>query len=92
MSAVPGTARRRGRLTHALYVLTDHADVPFEDDGLRDGEHIRAWMTDKFRELLGAAGMPWIEVHGDRTARLSQTLATVDSILADGWDLGDPLG
>ena len=26
----------------ALYLLTDHADVPFEDDGLRDGEHCAA--------------------------------------------------
>src|SRR5581483_7884993 len=28
-----------------LYLLTDHEGVPFEDDGLRDGEHIREWMT-----------------------------------------------
>ena len=29
----------------ALYLLTDHTDVPFEDDGLRDGEHVRGWMN-----------------------------------------------
>ena len=39
----------------ALYLLTDHADVPFEDDGLRDGEHVRGWMNERFAEVLRAA-------------------------------------
>ena len=32
-----------------LYLLTDHDGVPFEQDGLRDGEHLREWMTGRFR-------------------------------------------
>ena len=76
----------------ALYILTGHGDVPFEDDGMRDGEHLRPWMTGRFRELLAAQPVPWIEVEGDRSARLRQALAAVDALLAEGWNLADPLG
>ncbi|MFD7920917.1 AAA family ATPase [Streptomyces sp. NPDC059740] len=76
----------------ALYLLTGHQDVPFEDDGLRDGEHLRPWMTDRFRSVLAASGVPWVEVRGDRRARLEQALAEVDRLLARGWRLADPLG
>ena len=50
----------------ALYLLTSHEGVPFADDGLRDGEHLRPWMTGRFREVLGAGGTPWRELRGDR--------------------------
>jgi HTH-type transcriptional regulator, transcriptional repressor of NAD biosynthesis genes len=70
-----------------LYLLTAHDDVPFADDGLRDGEHLRTWMTDRFRAVLTAAGTPWREVRGDRDARLRQALAEVDRVLAAGWGL-----
>lgn len=76
----------------ALYILTSHEGVPFEDDGLRDGEHLRAWMTGRFREILAAQGIPWIEVAGSRDERLGQAIAAVDDLLARGWGLADPLG
>ena len=76
----------------ALYILTDHADVPFADDGLRDGEHLRPWMTGRFREVLAESGVPWIEVRGDCGSRLAQALDAVDGLLAEGWQLADPLG
>jgi nicotinamide riboside kinase len=34
----------------ALYVLTSPDGVAFEQDGIRDGEHLRGWMTERFRE------------------------------------------
>ena len=37
---------------HPLYLLTHHDGVPFEQDGIRDGESIRAWMTGRFEEAL----------------------------------------
>ena len=43
--------RRRRRGSYALEVLTSD-DIPFVQDGLRDGEHVRAWMTQRFRERL----------------------------------------
>jgi len=74
-----------------LYLLTDHADVPFEDDGLRDGEHVRTWMTGRFRDLLGAGDVPVVELAGPHPERLSAAVAAVDALLAAGWHLADPL-
>jgi cytidyltransferase-like protein len=90
------TAEVRARVAsqppRALYILTDDADVPFADDGLRDGEHLRPWMTGRFREVLAESGVPWIEVRGDCGARLARALDAVDGLLAEGWQLADPLG
>lgn len=76
----------------SLYLLTNDEGVPFEDDGLRDGEHLRPWMTRRFREILALQDTPWIEVRGDRGERLRHALEAVDAILAAGWGLADPLG
>lgn len=76
----------------ALYILTSEDGVAFEDDGLRDGEHLRAWMNGRFREVLGECGVPWIEVRGDRHERVQQALTMIDAMLAAGWGLVDPLG
>ncbi|MFG2818071.1 AAA family ATPase [Kitasatospora sp. NPDC048365] len=76
----------------ALYLLTSEAGVAFEDDGLRDGEHLRAWMNGRFREVLAAQPVSWIEVTGTREERLATALAAVDRLLAEGPGLADPLG
>jgi HTH-type transcriptional repressor of NAD biosynthesis genes len=75
----------------ALYLLTSHADVPFEDDGLRDGEHLREAMTTRFRQVLQGAGVPFVEIAGTRAERLEAALAAVGEI-AGGWHFADPLG
>ncbi len=49
-------------------------DIPFVQDGLRDGEHLRAWMTQRFRERLQP---PWIEVRGSVAERVEQVLSAV---------------
>jgi HTH-type transcriptional repressor of NAD biosynthesis genes len=74
-----------------LYLLTDHVGVPFEDDGLRDDEHLRAWMTDRFWTELRAAGAPVLEVTGPPQARLTTALQACDALVARGWSLADPL-
>ncbi|WP_327734772.1 AAA family ATPase [Streptomyces nojiriensis] len=74
-----------------LYLLTDHADVPFEDDGLRDGEHLRPWMTERFRAELERTGRRFLVVRGDRAARLEVAVRAVDALLAEGWHFTDPL-
>lgn len=51
-----------------LYLLTDHAGVPFEQDGWRDGEHLREWMTDLFERELTQRGVPWLKVTENRFA------------------------
>jgi HTH-type transcriptional regulator, transcriptional repressor of NAD biosynthesis genes len=67
-----------------LYLLTD-ADAPFVQDGLRDGEHLREWMTRRFRERLTERPEPHVVVSGDRQARLRRAAAAVDAVLARGW-------
>ncbi|PYC67638.1 transcriptional regulator [Streptomyces tateyamensis] len=76
----------------ALYLLTSDLGVPFDDDGLRDGEHLRAWMTSRFREVLAKADLPWRELTGDRSSRLAAALDAVDELLTAGWGLADPFG
>ena len=53
-----------------LYVLTSD-DIPFVQDGMRDGEHLRPWMTQRFREVLAAQPAPWVEVTGDVPTRVA---------------------
>jgi HTH-type transcriptional repressor of NAD biosynthesis genes len=67
--------------SYALYVLTGD-DVPFVQDGTRDGEHLRGWMTERFREELAARAEPWIEVRGSRADRLAAATARIGATLA----------
>jgi HTH-type transcriptional regulator, transcriptional repressor of NAD biosynthesis genes len=59
-----------------LYVLTAD-DIAFVQDGLRDGEHLRGWMTQRFRETLAGAGVPWLEVRGGRQQRVEQVVGGI---------------
>ncbi|MEU9164594.1 AAA family ATPase [Streptomyces sp. NPDC048424] len=87
----PEVERIAARTRRDLYLLTDHADVPFEDDGLRDGPQLRPWMTGRFRAELERTGRRFLTVDGDREARLSQAVAAVDELLGEGWYFADPL-
>jgi NadR type nicotinamide-nucleotide adenylyltransferase len=61
--------------SYALSVLTSD-DIPWVQDGWRDGEHLRAWMTERFRERLRG---PWIEVRGSVDERVDQVLRALSS-------------
>jgi NadR type nicotinamide-nucleotide adenylyltransferase len=74
-----------------LYLLTDHVGVPFVDDGLRDGAHLRAWMTDRFRAVLAGSDAPVMELTGPYGHRMATAVAACDALLAAGWRLTDPL-
>ncbi|MEU3554699.1 AAA family ATPase [Streptomyces fragilis] len=91
-SANPEVARiaEEGRRQH-LWLLTDHADVPFEDDGLRDGEHLRPWMTSRFEAELTRTGRPFRVLRGSPAHRLREAVAAVEDLLAGGWGFTDPL-
>jgi NadR type nicotinamide-nucleotide adenylyltransferase len=91
-SANPDVARiaEDGRRQH-LWLLTDHTDVPFEDDGLRDGEHLRPWMTARFAAELTRTGRPFRVLRGSPERRLAEAVAAVEKLLADDWGFTDPL-
>jgi NadR type nicotinamide-nucleotide adenylyltransferase len=90
-AAHPLVAGIADRVTHHLWLLTDHEGVRFEDDGLRDGEELRPWMTQRFRAELQCTGRPFRLLTGDHEQRLKTAVAAVDELLAEGWDLADPL-
>jgi HTH-type transcriptional repressor of NAD biosynthesis genes len=65
---------------HDLYLLTD-CDLPFVQDGLRDGETIRQWMTRRFEETLTERGLPWVKISGFGEQRLAAAIREVNRIL-----------
>ncbi|MFE3947584.1 AAA family ATPase [Streptomyces sp. NPDC059118] len=79
------------RVAHHLWLLTDHEGVAFEDDGLRDGEELRPWMTDRFRAELTRTGRKFTELTGTHQERLATAVAAVDALLADSWNFAAPL-
>lgn len=73
-----------------LYVLTG-AEIPFVQDGLRDGEHIRHAMQERFRATLAAQPVPWLEVRGTRDERVATAAAAIDGVLAERLRFAPPL-
>jgi len=63
-----------------LYILAGD-EIPFVQDGLRDGEHIRHWMHKRFVEALTEKSRPWVLVTGDIADRISQAIESIDEIL-----------
>ena len=61
-----------------LYVLTD-VDIPFVQDGTRDGEHLRRWMHERFIAELTGQGRPYIVVSGGHDARLHAAIRSVEA-------------
>ena len=67
----------------ALYILTSHVGVDFDADEIRDGEHLREWMTRRFRDELRARHTPWMELDGhDRVARFTAAVEAIDAVLS----------
>lgn len=62
-----------------LYILTGD-EIPFEQDGYRDGEHIRHWMHERFEEKLRITGRNFITVRGDRESRLIKALGAISEL------------
>jgi HTH-type transcriptional regulator, transcriptional repressor of NAD biosynthesis genes len=90
--AYPQVAEAVGDRKPALYLVTDHQDVPFEQDGWRDGEHLREWMTGLFERRLDERGAPWVKVTGSREQRLEQAVQACEAMLVRRFRYADPLG
>jgi nicotinamide riboside kinase len=64
-----------------IYILTK-PNVPFVQDGLRDGEHIRDWMYSRFKEELDNKKMPYFILDSPNyEERVNKAIDIVDSIL-----------
>lgn len=62
-----------------LYLLTGD-EIPFVQDGLRDGELIRHEMHGWFEEALGKQPAPWIKVEGSPEERLQAAVQACMSL------------
>jgi HTH-type transcriptional regulator, transcriptional repressor of NAD biosynthesis genes len=52
-------------------------DLPFHQDGIRDGETIRQWMHDRFLEEVGKSGVPYAVISGLGPARFESALRAI---------------
>lgn len=87
----PSVTELASRWKPDLYLLTGD-EIPFVQDGLRDGEQLRHGMQQRFRDVLADQQVAWAEVAGDLAERVRTSVALIDAVMADGWQLADPLG
>jgi NadR type nicotinamide-nucleotide adenylyltransferase len=73
--AVEALARERQPL-YSLYLLCD-TDIPWVQDGSRDGESIRDDMQRRFIEKLSRTGRPWIRVTGSLGERIRRGVEAI---------------
>lgn len=64
-----------------LYLVTDHVGVPFDQDGWRDGEHIRPEMTSWIVDGLTTHGLPWVLLRGPHETRLDYAIEVIDALV-----------
>lgn len=63
-----------------LYLVTD-VDIPFVQDGTRDGEHIRSWMHQRFIDELKNRSLPFIVLSGTHEERLKRAQDAIDFVV-----------
>lgn len=74
-----------------LYLVTDHEGVPWQDDGMREGDlEVRAAMTGWFVDELTAAGHSWVLLTGSLPERLRLAVRSSDQVLAERLRFGVP--
>lgn len=61
-----------------LYLLTGD-EIPFIQDGTRDGEHIRHWMHETFVAELGRSGRPHLLLRGPHRERLARAVEAIEA-------------
>lgn len=76
-----------GRADRADLYLLAEPDVPFVQDGWRDGEHVRDEMHASFVRQLAALPTPWVRLRGSWDERMAAATAAIDNLLAQPFDL-----
>ncbi|MFH0892399.1 MAG: AAA family ATPase [Candidatus Falkowbacteria bacterium] len=64
-----------------LYILTGD-EIPFIQDGTRDGEHIRHAMHKRFEEELRKSGKPFLTLRGSHETRMKTAKKECDKIIS----------
>lgn len=64
-----------------LYLLTGD-EIPFVQDGFRDGEHIRHWMHERFVEELTRSGRDFLLLQGSHEERMASATRAIDHVLS----------
>jgi hypothetical protein len=54
-------------------------------DGLRDGKNLRHPLTERFRQVLAASGVPWVGINGTRTRPVTAALKFIAANVGPGW-------
>jgi NadR type nicotinamide-nucleotide adenylyltransferase len=80
MGGMSTRVRKLTRKNYALYIVTGD-EIPFEQDGMRDGEHIRHDMHKRFIEELKKRNLPYILVTGTVEQRLSTSVKRISATL-----------
>jgi HTH-type transcriptional regulator, transcriptional repressor of NAD biosynthesis genes len=75
--SVQNLAKKR---KYDLVIVTD-ASIRFEQDGTRDGEHIRNWMQQRFLDELEKSHVPYIFLSGSREKRLKEATNQINIAL-----------
>jgi HTH-type transcriptional repressor of NAD biosynthesis genes len=76
---------------HCLYLVTSHVGVPFVQDGIRDGEKIREWMTERIIERLQETGRNWRLLEGLVTERAAMAIRQIDDQCLRSFRFASPL-
>jgi NadR type nicotinamide-nucleotide adenylyltransferase len=63
-----------------LYLLSDLEGAPFVQDGTRDGESVRGWMSRRFVERLEAEGRAYVRLCGTLEDRRKAALLAIDGL------------
>lgn len=75
----PEVERLARERSYDLHILTGD-EIPFVQDGTRDGEHIRHDMHLRFLERLEEEGLPYLAVSGAPPQRLAAAVAAIDAL------------
>jgi len=59
-----------------LYLVSS-PDVPFVQDGTRDGEHMREWMHKEFIDVLTQVGASFFVISGPYSGRMKQAVVHI---------------
>ena len=70
-----------------LYIITGD-EIPFVQDGIRDGEHLRHRMHRWFLAHIKKTGVPYIVVTGSRAERLRAARQAARQIIRTGRTIG----